>query len=259
MSRTAGFLALCSVSAILALGLPCRVGFGEGLPELRTPKAPPTPRINGPKLYGSRPGHPFLYRIPCTGLRPMHFSVVGLPSSLTLDEATGIISGSAPATAGDYPMTLKAVNSRGTVTRSFEIVVGDQLGLTPQMGWNGWYTLYERPTDSDIRRAADAMVASGMAEYGYQFVDIDDGWARKPGSSDATFGGSITGLGRNHPAEWPIPKYDGPDRVHPLSRIESWYLFRPRTSDMCGSGGILWTRRLRCSPILEMGIRFTEI
>jgi alpha-galactosidase len=118
----------------------------------------------------------------------MHFSAAGLPSSLTLDETTGIISGSAPTTAGDYPTKLKVVNSRGSATRAFKIVVGDQLGLTPQMGWNGWYTLYARPTDTDIRRAADAMLASGMADYGYQFVDIDDGWARRPGSSDAVLG-----------------------------------------------------------------------
>jgi len=175
-------------SVVMALWLPSSAFFGEGLPELRTPQAPAVPRINGPKIYGARPGHPFLYRIPCTGERPIRFSVEGLPASLTLDEAKGIISGNAPAAAGDYPVTLKAVNGRGTATRDFKIVVGDTLSLTPQMGWNGWYTLYERPTDTDIRSAADAMLASGMADYGYQFVDIDDGWARKPGSSDAVLG-----------------------------------------------------------------------
>lgn len=35
--------------------------------DLRTPKPSATPRINGPKIYGERPGHPFLYRIPSTG------------------------------------------------------------------------------------------------------------------------------------------------------------------------------------------------
>ncbi|MGC2399527.1 MAG: putative Ig domain-containing protein [Acidobacteriaceae bacterium] len=177
---------LCLV--VVPLGLPCRVGLAEGLPELRTPKAPPTPRIHGPKVYGARPGHPFLYRIPCTGSRPIHFSAAGLPPSLTIDQATGIVSGSAPATAGDYPVTLTAKNARGTATRSFKIVVGNQLGLTPQMGWNGWYTLYAHPTDTDVRKAADAMLASGMADYGYQFVDLDDGWARKPELSDAARG-----------------------------------------------------------------------
>jgi alpha-galactosidase len=188
MSRTAGFFALCSVSAILALGMLCPAGFGVTVPELRTPKAPPAPRINGPVVYGARPGHPFLYRIPCTGTRPIHFSAAGLPPSITLDETTGIISGSTPTAPGSYPITLKAENAQGRVTRSFTLVVGNKLGLTPQMGWNGWYTLYDRPTDADIRSAADAMIASGMAEYGYQFVDIDDGWARKPGSSDEVLG-----------------------------------------------------------------------
>ncbi|HWH67919.1 MAG TPA: NPCBM/NEW2 domain-containing protein, partial [Candidatus Sulfotelmatobacter sp.] len=32
-----------------------------------TPKPGPAPRINGPKVYGCRPGSPFLYRIPAQG------------------------------------------------------------------------------------------------------------------------------------------------------------------------------------------------
>jgi hypothetical protein len=38
--------------------------------EIRTPKAPATPRINGPDIFGVRPGNPFLYHIPATGERP---------------------------------------------------------------------------------------------------------------------------------------------------------------------------------------------
>ena len=174
-------------SFVMALWLPsgpaCREHAG-----LRTPKAPAVPLIHGPKVYGERPGHPFVYRIPCTGTRPMHFSAAGLPSSLKLDETTGVISGSAPEAAGNYPVTLKATNAQGVATRAFKIVVGNQLGLTPQMGWNGWYTLYAHPSDDDVRKAADAMLASGMADYGYQFIDLDDGWARKPGSADPVEG-----------------------------------------------------------------------
>jgi alpha-galactosidase len=190
MLRMVGRVVLIS-SVVMSLGLPCQVGLAQSPPELRTPQAPPTPRIHGPKLYGARPGHPFLYRIPCTGLRPVQFSAVGLPPSLALDGATGIISGSAPPAAGEYPVTLTAVNSQGSATRSFKIVVGEQLGLTPQMGWNGWYTLYAHPTDTDVRKAADAMLASGMADYGYQFIDLDDGWARKPGLADPVLGDPV--------------------------------------------------------------------
>ncbi|WP_263367401.1 putative Ig domain-containing protein [Edaphobacter bradus] len=175
---------LISTFVVWALGMQCPVAFGQSLLDMRTPKAPPIPHINGPKVYGARPGHPFLYRIPCTGTRPIHFSAMGLPSSLKLDETSGIISGTTPDVPGEYATTLEAANSLGNVSRQFKIVVGDQLGLTPQMGWNDWYSYYEHPTESDIREAADAMIKSGMADYGYQFVDIDDAWARKPGSSD---------------------------------------------------------------------------
>ena len=36
----------------------------DNAPEIRTPPAPPTPRINGPGIFGVRPDHPFLYHIP---------------------------------------------------------------------------------------------------------------------------------------------------------------------------------------------------
>jgi len=64
---------------------------------LLTPPAPAAPRINGPKLTGVRPGSPFLFRIPCTGERPIAFSATGLPAGLKLDPATGIITGRTPA------------------------------------------------------------------------------------------------------------------------------------------------------------------
>ena len=60
-----------------------------------TPKAPDTPRINGARIYGARPGADFLFRIPATGIRPMVFSAQGLPKGLKLDRSTGIISGKA--------------------------------------------------------------------------------------------------------------------------------------------------------------------
>lgn len=158
--------------------------------DLRTPPPPPTPHLNGPKIYGARPGHPFLYRIPCTGNRPVTFSAKNLPASLKLDRQTGIISGETPEKPGEFLVTIKASNALGADTRPLKIVVGDTLGLTPQMGWNDWYSYYERITDRDIRTAADAMISSGMADFGYQYVDIDDCWARKPGSDDPALSGA---------------------------------------------------------------------
>ncbi len=166
-----------------------QAGAQEPARLILTPQPGPVPRINGPKVYGARPGHPFLYRIPCTGFRPIRFSAEGLPPSLHLDHASGIISGNVPERPGEYPITLRATNKKGNSARPFKIVVGDTLALTPPMGWNDWYSHYDRITEKLIREAADAMIASGMADFGYAYVNIDGCWTMKPGSPDPLLGG----------------------------------------------------------------------
>ncbi len=146
-----------------------------------TPKPGPQPKINGPRLFGERPGRPFIYRIPCTGTRPIQFSVADLPAGLDLDPATGVIRGRVPREPGSYSTTIKAANSAGTCERSFTIVVGDSLALTPPMGWNSWYIHYYRVTEQHMRAAADVMIQSGMADYGYMYVNIDDCWMKRKG------------------------------------------------------------------------------
>lgn len=156
---------------------------------LLTPKPGPKPQINGPKVYGCRPGRPFLYRIPCTGERPITFAAEGLPEGLKLDPATGIITGHAPSERGECRVTLEAANLHGRAERPFRIVVGDTLALTPPMGWNSWYIHYYRVTDRHMREAADAMISSGMADFGYQYVNIDDCWMQKPDADDPMISG----------------------------------------------------------------------
>jgi alpha-galactosidase len=180
-------LALCTL--LVAEASNQLAASDRSLSEIRTPKAPNTPKINGARVYGVRPGHPFLYRIACTGVRPIHFSVKSLPPFLQVNATSGIISGKAPQKTGEYRVMLEASNSKGKSRRALTIVVGDEIGLTPQMGWNDWYTHYDHVSDKDIRSAADAMVASGMADYGYQYISIDDGWATKPDSDDPTLHG----------------------------------------------------------------------
>ena len=146
-------------------------------PYLLTPPAGPAPRLNGPKVYGCRPGHPFLYRLPTTGERPIAFSAVDLPAGLVLDAAQGIVTGTAPA-RGEYRVTFTARNAHGASTRVLRIQSGDTLALTPPMGWNHWYAHYNRITDAMMREAADLLVSTGMADVGYAYVSIDDCWMR---------------------------------------------------------------------------------
>jgi len=50
------------------------------------------------------------------------------------------------------------------------------VALTPPMGWNSWNFFAEKVTDKDIRAAADNLVATGMKDAGYIYVNIDDTW-----------------------------------------------------------------------------------
>jgi alpha-galactosidase len=153
-----------------------------------TPKPPRTPRINGARIFGVHPGHPFLFTIPATGDRPMSFAADRLPQGLTVDAITGQIQGQIE-NPGEYVVTLRAANRLDKAQRQFKIVCGETLALTPHMGWNSWYVWENHVTDKIMRAAADAMVSSGMINHGYQYVNIDDCWAVKPGATDPTLGG----------------------------------------------------------------------
>lgn len=50
------------------------------------------------------------------------------------------------------------------------------LALTPPMGWNSWNKFACNVDEKLIRETADAMVASGMKEAGYEYIVIDDCW-----------------------------------------------------------------------------------
>jgi hypothetical protein len=152
------------------------------IPYILTPKPAETPRINGPKVFAARPGSPFLFRIAATGKRPMRFSAANLPAGLSLDSSKGIIAG-VVSKPGEYQATLTAKNDLGESSRPFKIVIGPRIQLTPPMGWNSWNCWGLSVTEDRIRASADVMISSGLADHGWTFVNIDDGWEapeRKP-------------------------------------------------------------------------------
>ena len=53
------------------------------------------------------------------------------------------------------------------------------LAARPPMGWNSWNHFAEKVTDADVRATADALVASGMRDAGYIYVNVDDTWEDK--------------------------------------------------------------------------------
>ena len=55
----------------------------------------------------------------------------------------------------------------------------ENLALTPPMGWNSWNKFAQNVDENMIREIADAMVATGMKDAGYEYIVIDDYWHGK--------------------------------------------------------------------------------
>jgi alpha-galactosidase len=178
-------------------GLPYAVTIRSENPVILTPKSSPRPRINSAKAFGVRPGAPFLYTIAATGDRPMTFSAAGLPPGLQLDPQTGRITGSLKG-KGEYTVTLSAKNKRGAATRKLKIVCGAQIGLAPAMGWNSWNCFAETVSAEKVKAAADTMVASGLVNHGWTYINIDACWPVNPAlTNDPTMLGPQRDAGGN--------------------------------------------------------------
>ena len=46
----------------------------------------------------------------------------------------------------------------------------------PTMGWSTWNTFALNINEQLIKNQADALINTGLNEYGYRFINIDDGY-----------------------------------------------------------------------------------
>ena len=47
------------------------------------------------------------------------------------------------------------------------------------MGYNSWYDVMDTIDEKVIRETADAMVSTGLAAAGYNYINLDDCWAER--------------------------------------------------------------------------------
>ena len=140
-----------------------------------TPAVARQPMINAPYIYGARPGNPFLFTVPVSGERPLNITATNLPEGLSIDSNTGIITGKA-INPGTYTVHISAKNQYGETSKDLTLEIGEKISLTPPMGWNSWNVFGADIDDKKIRRMADRMVELGLVNYGYAYINIDDGW-----------------------------------------------------------------------------------
>ncbi|KAL3724970.1 hypothetical protein ACJRO7_030047 [Eucalyptus globulus] len=81
----------------------------------------------------------------------------------------GVASAGRPATS----VSMDLLHGRGRIRRK---LLENGLGLTPQMGWNSWNHFQCNINENLIKETADAMVSSGLAALGYEYVNLDGCW-----------------------------------------------------------------------------------
>jgi len=150
-------------------------GHQDNEPYILTPDPGPEPVYNGPTIFGVRPGSPLFFRLAVSGSRPMKFTARGLPEGVALHASTGILAGCLQEPSR-HLFLLSAENERGQTSFEVELVVGEEIALTPPMGWNSWNAWGEKVSADRVREAARALVETGLADFGWTYVNIDDGW-----------------------------------------------------------------------------------
>jgi alpha-galactosidase len=141
-----------------------------------TPAPSEQPRINGADIFGAYPGNPFFFKVAATGIIPITYFAKDLPKGLSINNETGIISGKTPLVKGEYSVTITVKNAKGSESEELLIVVGDKLALSPIIGWSSWYTYGIHVSDSLLRATADAMVKNNLHNYGWTYINVDNGW-----------------------------------------------------------------------------------
>ncbi len=137
------------------------------------------PRFHTPAIFGARPGNQFLLVLPVEG-EAVSLDCTNPPEGTRFDPASGTLSG-AIARAGRYPVTFTAANRAGETAATIELRIGEQIQLTPPMGWNSWYCFSEGVSDARIRETAAALVERGLAAHGWNTINIDDCWQGERG------------------------------------------------------------------------------
>lgn len=173
---------------------------------------PATPRINGPRIIGWRPGTPLLYSIAATGESPLTFAAT-LPDGLSIDASSGTISGTTP-TAGTYPIDVTVTNGQGSAAATLTLVAGDTLALTPPMGWNSYDSFYGDVRESQVLDAAEAM-RSILQPFGWNTIVIDYLWYESAGDPSPDY--EFDEYGRLLPDTGKYPNANGPNGFTPIA------------------------------------------
>ena len=125
------------------------------------------------------------------------------------------------------------------------------LAMTPPMGWNSWNHFAGKVTEQDVKDAADAIVASGMRDAGYVYVNVDDTWEGERGADGVLKTNSkfpdMKALGdyiHSKGLKFGIYSSPGPKTC---ARYAASYAFEQKDADLYASWGVDYLKSDLCS------------
>lgn len=125
----------------------------------------PVPVVSSAASASGIVGNSFSYQIAATN-SPTSYSASSLPAGLSLNSASGLISGS-PIAGGTSIVTVSATNGHGTGTKQVTISVGSGWLSTVQSGyayqWGQWQTAHFNAASNAINSSGAPQIAKDAA------------------------------------------------------------------------------------------------
>ncbi|UCH82621.1 MAG: putative Ig domain-containing protein [Candidatus Latescibacterota bacterium] len=97
---------------------------------------PATPVITSSPVTEGTVGEPYTYDVDATGFPAPTYALLTQPAGMTINPTTGVIDWT-PAATGDYAVQVRAFNTAGADSQSFDIHVGELL-LCPELITHYW-------------------------------------------------------------------------------------------------------------------------
>lgn len=145
--------------------------------RLNVVEAAPVPAITSATAVSGSIASACSYQITATN-SPTSYTASGLPAGLTLNTASGLVSGT-PTTAGVYVATVGAVNAHGTGTAQVTFSIGSGWASTVQSGyaysWGAWQTAHFNLANAAINNSSAPAPAKADAQAVLSQISADAG------------------------------------------------------------------------------------
>jgi alpha-galactosidase len=123
-------------------------------------------------------------------MTPPVLALAACVATVLTGAAAGASTGPAAHTAAQPASAAPATSTTSTTQPSPAASGGSApnngVALSPPMGWNDWYQYRCTVTAAEVLANAQALVSSGLAKDGYNYVNLDDCWMAPTRAADGS-------------------------------------------------------------------------